>query len=467
MRIAEYTWFLGAALLLTMVLIRHRRVGVWVRSQTPLKTELIERLLAEASQQLNLRRPVSVIVCATLSTPAVFGIARPRVLIPRELIGTLNEEELRLILLHELTHVKRQHVFQNWLLLLVQSVHWFNPTVWFACRRLRFEREIVCDRAVVRRLEFGQRNAYGATLIKVAQFCSTLRPAPTLVPILTHKQHIRRRLNMITKYKSLSRAAAALSALVVVALGCFLLTGAERTAPRSPAEAPKEASPDVDATRRGIEALERELERLNELTRTKQREVDELKLRLGISELEEASEGKPDPGKLRRLQALHVEAVAQYETLNTLYSTLTNLTRRELLATLSSAAPDQQLQELQSRFAAVEQKYAEGIENAAPDHPDNKKTRRLREQVEQQLDDRIDAVMQGMRIRANAQKANADRLSKELQEARDYNISHTIQQRPYFEAKRDLETLRQVRDEIWRRLLMERVDAKLPRTTNR
>jgi hypothetical protein len=158
-----------------------------------------------------------------------------------------------------------------------------------------------------------------------------------------------------------------------------------------------------------------------------------------------------------------MDAMAEYQQLNTLYSTLTNLSRSELLVALTTSSPDTQLIELQSRLFLSEQNYAEGLENFGADHPENKKARRAIEQIQQQMNRRLDGVIQGMRVRIEAQKSSANRLEKDLQKAKHQNIERTLSQRPYFEAKREVERLREVRDEIWKRLTMEKIDARLPR----
>jgi len=46
-------------------------------------------------------------------------------------------------------HVRRGDLFWNWVVVLVQAIHWFNPLVWFAGRAFRAEREYACDRSAV------------------------------------------------------------------------------------------------------------------------------------------------------------------------------------------------------------------------------------------------------------------------------------------------------------------------------
>ena len=63
--------------------------------------------------------------------------------------ATWTPERLRLVLVHELVHVRRQDVLVEGLLWLAGALYWFHPAVWLAAGRLRLERERTCDEAVL------------------------------------------------------------------------------------------------------------------------------------------------------------------------------------------------------------------------------------------------------------------------------------------------------------------------------
>lgn len=221
------------------------------------------------------------------------------------------------------------------------------------------------------------------------------------------------------------------------------------------------------ASTRGIKALQEEQAKQNIEVAAKQEKVNELKEKLGISDIEgpHGMNFAPtvEPETLRRMEALRVEAQAEYERLNTLYIQLTNLTRVELRKALVTASPDILLQELQSRLNLVEQKYAEDIETYGGDHPEVKRTRRMIEQITQQVSDRLDGILEGIKTRVLSTYASLNRLSNEVATAKLTDIGAAIKRRPYDQARRDLETLQQVRDRLWMRIIQETVDSKLPR----
>ena len=106
------------------------------------------RLLGELRRQLAVRRSVQLRQCEAALAPLTWGALRPVLLVPAE-ASVWPDERRRLVLLHELAHVRRW----DWLTQLVAhaacAIYWFNPLVWLAARQMRIERERACDDLVL------------------------------------------------------------------------------------------------------------------------------------------------------------------------------------------------------------------------------------------------------------------------------------------------------------------------------
>jgi len=94
-----------------------------------------------------------------LRSPAATGWWRPTVLLPCDLVPRLETRQLEDVLRHELMHVRRRDYLWDGLATLSCYLLFFHPSVWLVRRRLRWERELVCDEGVVesggvRRLEY-------------------------------------------------------------------------------------------------------------------------------------------------------------------------------------------------------------------------------------------------------------------------------------------------------------------------
>ena len=147
---------------------RGRAVARSLRASTE-APEAVRAMLAETVADLGLRRPLPrVLLTDTQQGPALCGLLRPVILLPRGLIEQLDSQALRLVLRHELIHLARRDLGWNLLQVCVQVVWWWHPLVWFANARVRALREAAVDEAVM--LEPGS-DEYPATLVAVARTC--------------------------------------------------------------------------------------------------------------------------------------------------------------------------------------------------------------------------------------------------------------------------------------------------------
>lgn len=162
-RVMLFIWLFGAgAVLLPHIWGFYRLKRLLHRSAEPPAEEQQAMLEALYSGKRRLR----LFRCGAAVTPMTFGIFRPVIILPEQ---RFTPEELRYILLHELTHVRRFDAAYKWLMLLVTGAHWFNPLVWKIERVVSRACEYSCDAAVVRGLNVQQRIAYCRTLLQAAE----------------------------------------------------------------------------------------------------------------------------------------------------------------------------------------------------------------------------------------------------------------------------------------------------------
>ena len=142
-------WVAGvlvAALPVVLAVARLRRLRRTACSVTGGRLAFLLRELADA---LGLRRPVALLQSRRRVMPMTWGCRRPVVLLPAS-ANMWTPDRLRVVLVHELAHVKRWDSLTQTLAVLVRAVYWFNPLAWLAVAQLRVEQERACDDVVLR-----------------------------------------------------------------------------------------------------------------------------------------------------------------------------------------------------------------------------------------------------------------------------------------------------------------------------
>ncbi len=135
------TWLCG---FLSIALIRFRS---WLRIRAAVR--------ASNSSELSTSTPVEVRVSSGpsgLLEPGVFGGVigmHPVILLPEGITQRLTPAELKAILAHELCHVRRRDNLLAAIHMIVETVFWFYPLVWWIGSRLVAERESACDEEVL------------------------------------------------------------------------------------------------------------------------------------------------------------------------------------------------------------------------------------------------------------------------------------------------------------------------------
>jgi bla regulator protein BlaR1 len=215
-------WALGTMWMLLRILWASVMLSLAVRRMSPVRDEKVLSLLDRCRAELGVRRQLRVLTSPMIGAPALMGFLRPSLLLPPTVLENFNPAELRLILLHELAHLKRHDVAINWLASILQALHWFNPIVHLVFARLRSDRELAADELVLSLTGDEQRGDYGDTLVKLLQTLSRRPALSGTVGILERVHPMRRRITMIAQFhRNAPRwtLAAAACLLILAALG--------------------------------------------------------------------------------------------------------------------------------------------------------------------------------------------------------------------------------------------------------
>jgi len=131
------------------------------------------RDVEDAARALRLQPAPRVVASPEVSIPVTTGIREPVIVVPTEALGWTADRR-RMVLLHELAHVRRRDTIVQALQYAACALHWWNPLAWHASHRLAIERERACDDLV---LGAGMPGAdYAAHLVDIARQALGGRP---------------------------------------------------------------------------------------------------------------------------------------------------------------------------------------------------------------------------------------------------------------------------------------------------
>ena len=150
-----------------------------------------------------------------VDSPAVYGIIKPRIVIPESFKG----KDLGYIIRHEKTHIKRLDNLWRILGFITASVHWFNPLSWVFLKAFLNDLELACDEMALAGLEKDERKQYAMTLLESSQSKSILVSA-------FGGAKVRTRIENVLSYKKMTAVSAVGFALLILVIICTLITNA-------------------------------------------------------------------------------------------------------------------------------------------------------------------------------------------------------------------------------------------------
>lgn len=217
-RVAAVTWLAGVAGMLTCAFAAYARTMARMRRGARPPDAALVTMLADMALVAGLRRAPRFLVSTSVESPAVTGFLRPLLLLPTHFPGSFTREEARLVLLHEMTHLKRHDLPLNWLLCLLQAIHWCNPVLWFAFARMRADREAACDSQVLAVSSEDRRADYGHALLKLEGGLAHTGFNLGFLGIFERSGGMRSRIRAIAAYRRTHPAWGILGAALIAAL---------------------------------------------------------------------------------------------------------------------------------------------------------------------------------------------------------------------------------------------------------
>lgn len=159
-----YIWGTGVLIFSLVVIISYFRF-LCHKNKNAVKIS-DNKIFSEVKKELKIKRRIRLKASSDIGSPMLVGILFPTVYIPcRE----IPDNNMRMVLLHELTHYKRKDLLVKWFAILVNAVHWFNPLCYLACAALSEACEVSCDMAVTKNMSEDEQKLYMQTILNLVE----------------------------------------------------------------------------------------------------------------------------------------------------------------------------------------------------------------------------------------------------------------------------------------------------------
>lgn len=158
-----YIWGTGVLIFLLVIIISYFRF-LCRKNKNGFKIS-DNKIFSEVKKELKIKRHIRMKASSDIGSPMLVGILLPTVYIPcRE----IPDDNMRMVLLHELTHYKRKDLLLKWFAVFVNAIHWFNPLCYLACAALSEACEVSCDMSVTKNMSEDEQKLYMQTILNLA-----------------------------------------------------------------------------------------------------------------------------------------------------------------------------------------------------------------------------------------------------------------------------------------------------------
>jgi beta-lactamase regulating signal transducer with metallopeptidase domain len=199
-------------------------------------------LTDDMSRACGIRGHVTLLESAEPSVLVACGVLRPTIILPAG-SSRWPEARIRIALGHELAHIRRKDAAVQLAGEALRTLHWINPFVWVACRRLRHESEFACDDEVLN--QGVEATDYATELLDLARQLSGRRVASAATHAIAHRSTLERRIAAMLHHRG-NRTSVGRRGWIVTgltALGLSLPLAAASIAPvQQPDAAPARAT---------------------------------------------------------------------------------------------------------------------------------------------------------------------------------------------------------------------------------
>ncbi|KKB35258.1 BlaR1 family beta-lactam sensor/signal transducer [Bacillus thermotolerans] len=198
-------WVTGMFVMAVLYLHAWYRLRKIKHTTTVLNNKDMLEIFEQCKHHLNISKPVIVGESPLVKSPMTFGLFKTYVVLPVHLDKWMSLKDITYIFMHELHHYKYKDIATNHLMIVYQILYWFHPLVWMAFKKMRMDREIACDMAVLQSLDEHCHAEYGHAMINFADLASHSKEFAWANQFNGPKKQLKKRIEKIASFTTESK----------------------------------------------------------------------------------------------------------------------------------------------------------------------------------------------------------------------------------------------------------------------
>lgn len=224
-KIFIYVWLITMCIIslyyIITSIIMKKKIG-----KQEIQDKKILEILENCKKQIGIEKNIKLIKQNYKKVPCIYGIFSTKILLTEEILKKDNQS-LKYIFLHELAHLKKHDLILNKILILITTIHWFNPFIWICFKQIRQDIELKADEMVLNKIQKNEEKDYAKTLVKLLPISQEEKQTVKLLCITDGKKNMERRIKMIKlsdKFKEYKTLIGITTLLIVLCVGTFIFT---------------------------------------------------------------------------------------------------------------------------------------------------------------------------------------------------------------------------------------------------
>lgn len=168
LRLSFLIWIAGFAVILAIQIISHiNYAGKLKKNSRDVEEPELREKWKKLTREMGMSDEIGLRYCAVIRTPLSVGMRKKNrtTYLPER---RFTEEEVGLIFLHELNHIRRNDIHTKFFLRFCTALGWFHPFVWLAVKKAEDDLELSCDEIVLKDADDSRRKKYAELLLAIA-----------------------------------------------------------------------------------------------------------------------------------------------------------------------------------------------------------------------------------------------------------------------------------------------------------